>query len=67
MALDDSETLGGWASQMYELPAQDALMALDRDLMIADGMPVGSAEQLAVQHARERINAATEHDDPEAG
>jgi hypothetical protein len=52
---------------MCGLPAQDALMALDRDLMIADGMPVGSAEQLAVHHARERINAATEHDDPEAG
>jgi hypothetical protein len=41
-----------WAAKLYGIPAEDALMALDRDLMRAEGMPASAAEQMALQHAR---------------
>jgi hypothetical protein len=44
--------LGEWAAELYGLPADAALIALDRDLMIDAGSPGGAAEQMALQHAR---------------
>jgi hypothetical protein len=46
--------LGEWAADLYGLPADAALIALDRDLMHGDGLPAAAAGDLALQHARER-------------
>jgi hypothetical protein len=46
--------LGEWAAELYGMPAKDALIAFDRDLMVKDGRSREAAEQMALQHAREQ-------------
>jgi hypothetical protein len=46
--------LGEEAARLYGMPPQDALIALDRDLMIKDGWPRCGAEQIALRHGRKR-------------
>jgi hypothetical protein len=52
----ESARLGGWARRLCprEATAKDALMAFDGDLMIRDGWPHGTAEHMALRHAKER-------------
>jgi hypothetical protein len=45
---------GAWAAELYGLPADDALIAFDRDLMRGDGLPAAAAGEMALQHARDR-------------
>jgi hypothetical protein len=52
--VSELDALGEWAAELYGLPGDDALIALDRDLMRGDGVPAAAADQMALQHARER-------------
>jgi hypothetical protein len=52
--VSELDALGEWAAELYGLPADDALIAFDRDLMCGEGLPAAAADQMALQHARER-------------